>query len=64
MLSKLRRILTDERGISTPEAITIAGLAALMGFFVWATMRPFTTNSANTLGGKVQNAVSSNNPTW
>lgn len=64
MLDKLRRFLADERGITTVEAITIASLITLMGFLVWNTLKPFTTNSANTLGSKVQNAVGSNNPTW
>ncbi|MDQ0287507.1 hypothetical protein J2Z49_002635 [Desulfofundulus luciae] len=64
MYHKLYRILKDERGFSTPEAMTLAGLAALLGFLIWNTMKPYTTNAANTLGGKVQNAVGSNNPTW
>lgn len=63
-LRRLMEVFTDERGITTPEAMTIGALAALMGYLVWNNLRPYTGNSANTLGGKVQNAVGSNNPTW
>lgn len=64
MLCKLKNALKDERGISTPEALVIGSLAALMGYFVWNTIRPYTNSAAGTLGGKINNAVGSNNPSW
>lgn len=64
VLRKIKRVLTDERGITTPEMLVIGSLAALMGYFAWSTIKPYAINSANTLGGKVQNAAGSNNPSW
>jgi len=64
VLRRMARIVADERGISTPEALVIGGLAALMGYFAWNGMRTPVNTASSTLGNKVQNAVGSSNPTW
>jgi hypothetical protein len=64
VFKKICGMLRDERGFSTPEALVLAALASLMGYLIWNTLRPYVVNGSGTLGGKVQNAAGSNNPTW
>lgn len=64
MLRKLARLLRDERGITTVEILVATGILAVIALVAYSAIRPYTANSAGTIGGKLQNAVASNNPSW
>ena len=65
MFKKLAEILKSERGITTPEAIMISGLIAVLALLTWKALQPVMVNSANVIGNKTFNAVNTgNNPSW
>lgn len=63
-MRRLLAVLRDQSGISSPELIMISGLAAVLGYLVWTNLRGGVTGAGTTIGGKVNNAVATNNPTW
>lgn len=65
MFKKLAEILKSERGITTPEAMMISGLIAVLALLTWQTLRPVIVNSAGVIGNKTFNAVNTgNNASW
>jgi len=68
MFKKLAEILKSERGITTPEAMMISGLIAVLALLTWQTLRPVmprSVNSAGVIGNKTFNAVNTgNNASW
>ncbi|NPV30518.1 MAG: Flp family type IVb pilin [Firmicutes bacterium] len=64
MLKFMKRLLKDERGITTVEMIIAAGILAAIAIGAYTTLRPHVINSANTIGTKLNTAVGSNNPAW
>lgn len=64
MLKFMKRLLKDERGITTVEMMIAAGILAVIAIGAYTALRPHVTNSANTIGTKLNTAVGSNNPTW
>ncbi|MGB9886805.1 MAG: Flp family type IVb pilin [Moorellales bacterium] len=54
----------DERGLTAVETLIIGGILAVIAIGAYTILRPFVQNGAQTLGGKMQNAIGSNNPTW
>lgn len=57
-------LLRDERGLTAVETLIVAGILAAIALGAYSTLRPFVSNGASTLGGKMQNAIGSNNPSW
>lgn len=58
------KLFRDERGLTVVETLIIGGILAVIALAAYATVRPYVTNGASTLGGKMQNAIGSNNPSW
>lgn len=56
-------LLKCERGVISGEAAAIGFLVALGAFMAFNILWPYFSNTTNTLGGKVQNITSTNNPT-
>lgn len=58
------KIFRDERGLTAVETLIIGGILAVIAIAAYTILRPFVSNGASTLGGKMQNAIGSNNPSW
>lgn len=64
MLKFMKRLLKDERGVTTVELMIAAAVLAVIAIGAYTTLKPHVVNSANTIGGKLNTAVGSNNPSW
>jgi len=64
MLKFMKRLLKDERGVTTIELMIAAGILAVIAIGAYTALKPYITNSATTIGNKVNTAVGSNNPSW
>lgn len=64
MLKFVKKLLKDERGISTVEVLIGTAIAAVIAITAYTALKPSVNSAANTIGGKLNSAVGSNNPSW
>lgn len=64
MIGFLKKLIKDERGLSTVEILIATGILAVIAIGAYTTLKPYVVNSATTVGTKVNAAVGSNNPSW